>query len=96
MRLRYTAPAARGLDEVLDQIVAESPQGARHVQERIQAVTELLLRFPKIGKLTKRPGMRRIVVTPYPYLVFYREGRDEIVVHAVRHAARRPSTTLGG
>ena len=59
-------------------------------------MTALLLRFPKIGKTTKRLGMRRIVVTPFPYLIFYREGRDEIVVHAVRHAARRPSTTLGG
>ena len=34
--------------------------------------------------------MRRIVVTPYPYLVFYRVAADEIVIHGVRHAARKP------
>jgi len=35
--------------------------------------------------------VRRMPVTPYPYLVFYEAGDDEIIVHAIRHGARDPS-----
>lgn len=28
---------------------------------------------------------------PYPYLVFYEATETEIIIHAVRHAARNPS-----
>jgi toxin ParE1/3/4 len=31
-------------------------------------------------------------VHPYPYLIFYKATADEVVIHGVRHAARRPSS----
>jgi plasmid stabilization system protein ParE len=34
-------------------------------------------------------------ITPYPYLVFYEPTETEIIIHAVRHAARDPSSMLG-
>jgi toxin ParE1/3/4 len=37
--------------------------------------------------------LRRMIVSPYPYLIFYEATADEIVIHGVRHAARRPSTS---
>ena len=92
MRLRYTVPAARSLERVLADLAEHSPQGAQRVQERIRTITGILLHHPQIGHVTSRPGMLRIVVTPFPYLIFYRAGRDEIVIHAVRHGARNPST----
>jgi hypothetical protein len=30
--------------------------------------------------------------SPHPYLIFYEATEDEIVIHGVRHGARRPST----
>jgi toxin ParE1/3/4 len=33
-----------------------------------------------------------MIVSPYPYLIFYQATEDEIVVHGVRHSARRPSS----
>lgn len=90
MRLRFTLPAADDLDGILTYIEAHSPTGARRVQRRLQSVLAVLLQHPQAGQLTRRPGMRRIVVTPYPYLVFYRVTGDEIVIHGVRHAARKP------
>jgi hypothetical protein len=30
------------------------------------------------------------VVRPYPYVIFYRPEPAGIVIHGVRHAARRP------
>jgi toxin ParE1/3/4 len=43
LRLRYTLPALADLNAVLDYIAAHSPQGARRVQARIPAGTDLLV-----------------------------------------------------
>jgi len=65
------------------------------VQARIQALTDLLLLHPHIGRRTNDPAIRRMATTPYPYLVFYEVGETEIIIHAVRHAARDPSDMPG-
>ena len=92
MRLRYTLQAAAELDEVLTHIATRSPQGAHRVQSRIQVIIDLLLRHPHAGQLTSKGRLRRMVVSPYPYLIFYQAMEDEIVIHGVRHSARRPSS----
>lgn len=88
MRLRYTRLALAELDLLLDYIAADSPQAAARVHARIQAVANLLLQYPLIGATTDDPTVRRVVTTPYPYLIFYEVAGDEIVIHAVRHGAR--------
>lgn len=95
MKLRYTRPALADLSAILDYIAAHSPQGARRVQARIKALTDLLLLYPHIGRRTADPAIRRMNTTPYPYLVFYEVTESEIVIHAVRHAARDPSGMPG-
>ncbi len=95
MRLRYTLPALADLNAVLDHIAAHSPQGARRVQRRIQAITELLSLHPGIGRRTDDPATRRMAASPYPYLIFYEATGAEIIIHAVRHAARDPSGMPG-
>jgi plasmid stabilization system protein ParE len=95
VRLRYTLPALADLDQILDYIVARSPQGARKVQGRIRAVIDLLLRYPYIGSPTADPSIRRLTTPPYPYIIFYEVAGDEVVIHAVRHGARDPSGMPG-
>ncbi len=94
-RLRYTLPALADLEAVLDYIAARSPQGARRVQARIQAVIELLTQHPFIGTRTNDPAIRRMTTLPYPYLIFYEATDAELIVHAVRHAARDPAGMPG-
>jgi toxin ParE1/3/4 len=53
------------------------------------------LLHPRIGRRTCDPAIRRMAVTPYPYLVLYEVSEDEIIIHAVRHAARDPSGMPG-
>ena len=89
MRLRYTLPALIELESILDYIAARSPQGAAHVKARIKAVTELLLAHPHIGVATDDASIRRANATPYPYLIFYEPRDDEIIIHAIRHGARK-------
>ena len=95
VKLRYTLPALADLNSVLDYIEAHSPQGARRVQARIQAIIDLLLLYPGIGTHTDDPAIRRMTALPYPYLVFYEASETEIIIHAVRHAARDPSSMPG-
>ncbi len=92
MKLRYTLPALADLSAILDYIAAQSPQGARRVQARIQAVTELLSLYPLIGRQTNDPTIRRMMTTPYPYIIFYEATGTESIIHAIRHAARDPSS----
>jgi toxin ParE1/3/4 len=95
MRLRYTRLALADLDSILDYIALRSPRGANHVHARIQAIIGLLLTHPHIGVQTDDDVIRRIATTPYPYLIFYEISGDEIIIHAVRHAARNPSDMPG-
>jgi plasmid stabilization system protein ParE len=94
-RLRYTRPALADLEAVLDYIAARSPQGARRVQARIQGVIDLLTQHPFIGTRTNDPAIRRMTTSPYPYLIFYEATDAELIVHAVRHAARDPAGMPG-
>jgi toxin ParE1/3/4 len=90
VKVRYTLPAARQLDGVLGYIEARPPQGAQHVMDSLEAALGLLANHPSTGRLTGKRDMRRFVVHPYPYLIYYRATDAEIVIHGVRHAARRP------
>lgn len=90
MRLQLTRIAARQLDHVLADITRHHPAGADAVLQRIGACFEFLLRLPYAGQTTDRRGIRRIVVTPYPYIMIYRVGSDEVIVRSIRHTARRP------
>ena len=95
MRLRFTRPALTDLDEILDYIARRSPQGARRGHERIKAVLDLLCNYPGVGSPSNDPVIRRMTTQPYPYLVFYEVTDHEVIIHAVRHAARNPSVMPG-
>ena len=95
MKIRYTLSALADLTSILDYIANYSPQGAARVHARIKAVIDLLSVHPHIGVRTDEPTIRRLATLPYPYLVFYEIGENEIIIHAVRHAARDPSSMPG-
>ena len=61
------------------------------MQARLSKVINLLSLHPYIGIRTDEPSIRHMRVAPYPYIVFYEVATDEIVIHAIRHAARDPA-----
>ena len=95
MKLRYTLPALADLNSILDHIAANSPRGANRVQKRVQKIVNLLLAHPYSGLRTEDPTIRRLSTPPYPYYVFYEVADQEIIIHAIRHAARDPSGMPG-
>lgn len=94
--MRFTLPALSDLSGILDYISERSPRGSRRVQARIQATIDLLSWHPQIGSRTNDPTIRRMRVSPYPYLIFYEATADEVIIHAVRHDARDPAGMPGG
>ena len=90
MNVRYTRRALAQIDDVLSYVKDRSPQGATHLRDRILAIVSLLQERPFAGRATSRPNIRRLPTTPYPYLIDYRIGEDEIVIMRFRHSARRP------
>jgi len=95
VKLRYTRLALADLSAILDYIAARSPQAAERVQSRIKTIIDLLLQHPQIGRRSSDSVVRRMSVTPYPYLIFYEETETEIIIHAIRHSARAPSSMPG-
>lgn len=93
MNLRYTRTALQQIDSTLDYIALRSPQGARSVSRRIIAVVALIEEYPQAGQVTSREGYRRLVLTPYPYVIFYRIAANEIVISRFRHTSQRPASS---
>lgn len=90
VKLRVTKRAGGQIDAALQFVARESPADAAKVAVRLRAVLELLLERPLAGRATSKPPIRRIFLTPYPYLIDYRPSDDEIVVLRFRHTSRRP------
>jgi len=95
VKLRYTLPALADLRSILDHIAAQSPQDAKRVQGRIQSIIGLLQTHPDIGIRTDDPTIRRLTTPPVPFLVVYEVTETEVIIHAIRHAARDPSVMPG-
>ena len=90
MRVRFTRFALAEYDAILGYIRTRSASGAEKVQLRLDKVISDLEHFPFIGTPVGHAGVRMMVATPYPYLVYdiVKETEGEIIVVDVRHGAR--------
>ncbi|HEY8576343.1 MAG TPA: type II toxin-antitoxin system RelE/ParE family toxin [Devosia sp.] len=89
MTVRFTPQALAELDAILDYVAERSSSGANRIQRRIKTLIDLLPHFPLAGQGTDIARLRRLVVTPFPYVIYYRTDDDDIVVVSVRHSARK-------
>jgi plasmid stabilization system protein ParE len=88
--IRYNRRAVQDLEIIAGHIRERSPDAAARVRERIENLIGGLGDFPYQGTPTDRPGIRRLVATPFPYLIFYRIRGDTVVVLHIRHGRRSP------
>ena len=89
MKLSYTPKALREIDNAIAYIGARSPQGAKHVALRFYKLLELLRQQPQAGAVHGRRNTRRLFLTPYPYVIYYRVSQEEIIILRFRHTSRR-------
>lgn len=90
VKVIYTPSALIQIDKALGYIEERNPRGAQRVKLRIKGMVDILAQQPMAGHSTNRPGVRRMVVSPYPYAIFYRVREDAVIIQRLRHTARRP------
>jgi toxin ParE1/3/4 len=86
MKLRYERGALADLDEIFAYIAADDRAAASRLVTQIEHVAVLIADSPGIGGKTRKPGFLRFPVGNY--LIVYEIGKDEVVIHYVRHSAR--------
>jgi len=87
MKLRYERGALADLDEIFAYIAQDDREAAARLVARIEDAAARIAETPYMGVTTRKSRFRRLPVGNY--LIVYEIGRDEVVVHYVRHGARR-------
>jgi len=87
MKLRFERGALTDLDEIFAYIAKDKPGAAAQLVARIEQATALIAEQPYLGVATRNPKFRRFPVGGY--LIVYEIGSNEVIVHYVRHGARR-------
>lgn len=95
MIIRYNRRAVRDLEAIADYIRSQSPAAATRVQDRIEQLINGLADFPFQGSPTDEPEIRRLVATPFPYLIFYRIKGGAVIILHIRHGRRSAPTPVG-
>jgi addiction module RelE/StbE family toxin len=91
MKLRFTPRATQDLAAIADYIHAHNPAAAQKVRAAILNSLRNLCSFPEIGRRQTVEGVRKLVTSKYPYLVYYTvdQAAEEIVILTIQHPARR-------
>ena len=89
MVLRWLHAALADLRGIKAYIAEENPDAARRVIASIRNETGILINQPAIGRVGRIADTRELVISQYPYIVAYREQRDEVHILAVVHTSRR-------
>ena len=66
----------------------ENLTAAKRVGGAIEAYFRLIANFPRSGRAQDVPRVRKGVIQPWGYLVYYRVDEDAVVVLTVQHPAR--------
>jgi plasmid stabilization system protein ParE len=89
LSVTYSVPARADIDGIYRHIAQDNSSVARDVVAAIDDAVILLSRFPHKSRRTKRRGMRALILSDYPYIIFFTIKRREIEVLHVMHGARR-------
>jgi len=87
MKLRYERGALADLDEIFAYIAEDNRAAAARLVARIEEAAAKIASSPYMGEATRKSAFRRFPIGKY--LIVYEVGRDEVVIHYVRHGARR-------
>jgi toxin ParE1/3/4 len=87
MKLRYERGALADLDEIFAYVARDNPEAAARLVARIEDLAARLAASPYMGEATRKSRFRRFPVGNY--LIVYEVGADEVIIHYVRHGARR-------
>jgi len=88
MKVRWTQPALRDLEQIGDYISRDNPAAAEKLVARIFDRVDALALQPHLGRPGRVPETRELVITGTPFLAPYRVRADEVEILALFHGAR--------
>jgi toxin ParE1/3/4 len=89
MKIRYAETALVEINEIFAYLFERNEAAARRVVARVERAVQNLGDFPEIAQQSDEPGVRRMPVGRYPFIIFYSIEDDEVVILHVRHGARK-------
>jgi plasmid stabilization system protein ParE len=91
VKVVYTEPALRDLDEITAWLKRHYPGLGRAVERRLEIVVGHLALWPEsMRRSADRPNVRVAPLGRYPYKIFYRVDDDTIEILHIHHTAREP------
>lgn len=88
MQVRWTEPAARDLEEIVDFVNKDNETAARTVAMALFDAANGLESMPNRGRVGRIPGTRELVVSSLPYIILYRVTDFAIHILRIYHGAR--------
>ncbi|MBL8895150.1 MAG: type II toxin-antitoxin system RelE/ParE family toxin [Rhizobiales bacterium] len=89
MRVRFSRPALAELEAILINIENNNPPAARQFARRLDGVVNRIAQFPTSAReIAGRPGVRRLPLVRYPYVLYYRIFAGEVIILRIIHGAR--------
>ena len=89
MTIRWLTEALADMRAIKAYIEEQNPVAAQQVIASIRSNVSELAHQPGIGRIGRLPKTRELIISPYPYIVAYREHHNEIHILAVVHTSRR-------
>ncbi len=89
--IRFMMEAAEELDAAIAWYEEQEIGLGREFRMEIEYLYELIQVFPGIGSHYQETDLRRVVARRFPYVLYYLDNPDEILVVAIAHGKRRPS-----
>jgi toxin ParE1/3/4 len=87
MKVRYERGALSDLQEIFAYIAHDDRAAAARLVAAIEEMARRIAANPRIGTATEKVDFRKF---PFGrYLIVYEVGTKEVVIHYVRHGARR-------
>jgi toxin ParE1/3/4 len=60
-------------------------------REELNAVVDILLEFPESGRIINKKGIRKQLLSRFPYAIIYVLDEDILLILAVAHTSRKPN-----
>lgn len=88
MSVRYSRRALQDLEAIRRYISEDNLSAAWIVASFIRRTIRNLEHWPYQGRATDKENVRRLVVSTFPYVIFYRVRDGDVVILTVGHTAR--------
>ena len=88
MALKWTKTALRTIDEIADYIARDNPNRAASFALELRQKTNLLEKFPGMGRAGRVHGTRELVLHKN-YLAIYRVKGGDVEILRIHHVAKQ-------